>query len=862
MTSILGQTSSVQSALPVLIDAALKGALLVLLAALAAHALRNRSAASRHAVWTAAVIGHLAIPALVLILPAWRMPVLPAAPWMQSSPTPSATSVADRATRDADITAPKASAPTAPGTGAQPVVKTVAAGSGASLLITPAPTPGIGAASMSAVAILAAIWLVGAGLVLLRLAFGTWRVGQLARDGARVEDGGWLSLTQRLANRLGVTRPLTLLRGERLAVPVTWGIVYPAVLLPQDSDNWSEERRRFVLVHEMAHVKRFDALTQLLAQVAVALFWFDPLVWIAAHQMRVEREHACDDYVLRDGTTPSLYAGELLEMVRSIGTPSHDRAAPAFAALAMARRSEFEGRMLAILDPRLDRETLPRRGTLMTAAIVALLTLPLAALRPFQQPVATAATTAARDEFPESFKVSIQPAVAGASAVVTDAAATGAAATTSTNATSAMLTKTAVMATNEAQARAWSCDTYRGKERSTSTHINVNDSGSDQIIQYMMTDSERCSEATVVGPAKFSPDETRLAQLSPGGFARFRERTATSDRALSAVPVGDGSISYTATLDGRTVPFDGAMQAWFAGFLPQVLREAGINVPERVARLRAQGGVPAVLKEISQIRSSSAKTAHYQALLKGPPMSPGDAERVTIQAGEELVGSSGDLSSVIQKLPPSSMRSAPARRAVATALSRINSSGDKANTLEVLAPTADPDLLILLAQAAAELPSSGDKANFLIATAAEYLTPASGELRNAYFHTTSTLQSSGDMANVLMAAMPYGHATPQIAMQVIEISKGLASSGDAANVLISLVSQRVLKPGDTRATIAAIQRTLTMQSSGDRANVLIAIAGANLLTTREVKDAFTKAALALPSEGDRANALASAAKSH
>jgi len=131
------------------------------------------------------------------------------------------------------------------------------------------------------------------------------------------------------------------------------------------------------LVHEMAHVKRFDALTQLLAQISVAVFWFDPLVWIAAHQMRVEREHACDDYVLRDGTARRFYAGELLEWSGPSERPSHDRAAPAFAALAMARRSEFEGRMLAILDPRLDRHTLTRRGTLMTALIVALLTLPL-----------------------------------------------------------------------------------------------------------------------------------------------------------------------------------------------------------------------------------------------------------------------------------------------------------------------------------------------------------------------------------------------------------------------------------------------------------------------------------------------------
>jgi DNA-directed RNA polymerase specialized sigma24 family protein len=59
------------------------------------------------------------------------------------------------------------------------------------------------------------IWFLGAAVILLRLALGTWKVGQLAREGARVEDGVWLSLTQRLANRLGVSRPMTLLRGER-----------------------------------------------------------------------------------------------------------------------------------------------------------------------------------------------------------------------------------------------------------------------------------------------------------------------------------------------------------------------------------------------------------------------------------------------------------------------------------------------------------------------------------------------------------------------------------------------------------------------------------------------------------------------
>jgi hypothetical protein len=79
-------------------------------------------------------------------------------------------------------------------------------------------------------------------------------------------------------------------------------------------------------------------------------------------------------------------------------------------------------------------------------------------------------------------------------------------------------------------------------------------------------------------------------------------------------------------------------------------------------------------------------------------------------------------------------------------------------------------------------------------------------------------------------------------------------------VLRALIAQRALQDGNQQATLALIERTLTMTSSGDRANVLMTLAGTNLLSNTTVRDAFIKAAMALPSDGDRADVLASAAR--
>jgi hypothetical protein len=107
---------------------------------------------------------------------------------------------------------------------------------------------------------------------------------------------------------------------------------------------WTDERRHAVLLHELAHVHRGDCRVQALAQAACALYWFNPLVWKAAAALRAERERACDDEVLRHGARASSYATHLLEIARDLAPGIRPTAA-----LAMARRAELEGRLLAVL---------------------------------------------------------------------------------------------------------------------------------------------------------------------------------------------------------------------------------------------------------------------------------------------------------------------------------------------------------------------------------------------------------------------------------------------------------------------------------------------------------------------------------
>ncbi|MGD0190412.1 MAG: M56 family metallopeptidase [Rhizomicrobium sp.] len=284
---------------------AFAGAALILLAAWLLST--QKSAGARHLTWTAGLSAALVLPLLIAVTPtAFR--ILLAAPAPASS-LPRLIAVPDVA---AAATAWPASAQTG--------------------LTLDGPIIAFA---------LFAVWLAGAVIVFARSVLSAFCLAMLKRR------------SRAFALAPGDLPPVSANRQEcelRLSHdesgPMTWGVLRPLILLPQSAVTWPRERLQAVLLHELAHIRRRDALTQAVSRIACAVYWPNPLVWLAARQLRREAEMAADDCVIVSGVMPSQYAGELLQMA---GEFRSRVPALATAPLSMAAPSALEARIKSVL---------------------------------------------------------------------------------------------------------------------------------------------------------------------------------------------------------------------------------------------------------------------------------------------------------------------------------------------------------------------------------------------------------------------------------------------------------------------------------------------------------------------------------
>lgn len=356
------------------VDATARVTMLLLVAWWGAVMLRRRSAALRHSLWAMALCGAIVMPVVSRLAPGWRLPVLPAAAVEERRPTALAGAVPAPMPATPDGAMPRTFIPAAPGRStdrsrpARPAPPRPVAAPRRAEPIEATPLPLRDAvASWSIPGGWLAAWGLGALAAGLPTLLGLLSNRRVRRRSRPVVDADWLALAESLRQGLEIGRPVELLQCEGSAIPMTWGILRPVILLPEGASDWPEQKRRLVLLHELAHIRRHDAAIQLVGRLAAILYWFHPLAWFALHRLRVERERACDDCVVLAGERPTVYASQLLELALSARAPRLS------AAIAMARTNLLEDRLKAMFDETRSHGPLdPRSGRRLTVAVVAL----------------------------------------------------------------------------------------------------------------------------------------------------------------------------------------------------------------------------------------------------------------------------------------------------------------------------------------------------------------------------------------------------------------------------------------------------------------------------------------------------------
>ncbi|HEY2064859.1 MAG TPA: M56 family metallopeptidase [Gemmatimonadaceae bacterium] len=410
--------------LPLLLP--LAKATIILVAALGiTFGMQRASAGARHLVWLVTLVALVLVPALN----AWAPLRLAILPEVERAPAPTASATILAPIRDRATIGRATSSPAATAERGQSAVRADPSTNGPSTTDAARPRP-------NTAMILIALW---AGVLIaigLSLAYAALAVRRIVRRARPITERAWLDALYEVSDRLGLDEVPRVLRSDEAKMPFACGILTPTIVLPVDCDRWSADRRRAVLLHELAHIRRRDLIGHTLGRLVCAVYWFHPLVWTAAKRLRAESERACDDLALACGTRAADYAEHLLDIVTSV----RGDATPVVA-LAMARRKEFEGRMLAILDKDVRHSTPSRRQSAALTVTLAVIAVVVGAAAPapravqapwtpapaqVTQPRLNVASTPSRDARPAPVTVHVRvdptPAIAASSSTEMSAA--------------------------------------------------------------------------------------------------------------------------------------------------------------------------------------------------------------------------------------------------------------------------------------------------------------------------------------------------------------------------------------------------------------------------------------------------------
>ncbi len=361
-----------------LVEFFLKSSLVLGMALCLSFLLRKQSASVRHFLLGLSLVGLLVLPFLSAFMPGWHTGLLPS--WRTGPP---GQVVIDISPHQGEL----ASSTIAPLNRDHVQAKNSKYSTGEETVL-----PGAGRLIPLYRYGFTALWCLVSGLLLVRILFGLYGALRLTRRGIPLKGYPWQQLFLWFSTNTlkSLKRKVQLVKSKGIAVPMTWGVLKPVVLMPPSSSQWPLEQCSSVLFHELSHVKRWDFPVTLLCRISCCLYWFNPLSWMVFKRLRMEQEKACDQMVLQTGIKPSTYASSLLSLKQAIDN-RHYRPIPA---LGMAGSSELHERLTTILEKQIKIKEIKMKTKIMLLMLIVLAVALIGTAKPNQTSSAVTEETA------------------------------------------------------------------------------------------------------------------------------------------------------------------------------------------------------------------------------------------------------------------------------------------------------------------------------------------------------------------------------------------------------------------------------------------------------------------------------------
>jgi beta-lactamase regulating signal transducer with metallopeptidase domain len=675
-------------------------------------------------------------------------------------------------------------------------------------------------------------WMVGVGVLALRLIGGWIWVQRLKSHGAAAADDALQAMVMRLSRRLHITRPVMLLNTQGVDVPTVIGWLKPTVLLPMSAlSGLTSQQIEAILAHELAHIRRHDYLVNLLQTLLETLLFYHPAVWWLSKRIRAERENCCDDLAVSLCGDAVIYAraladleelrgsrarlvmaasgGPLLDRVRRLlaGPQTHAGRGPAWLAAVAAI-----GLMLVVAGGTIGSADDTRPGTVASAgsagsdtrlarlADTALNNLTLGAwrlLRVFvsmDPPPSPGAPQPPAPPAPPPPPPPPPPPAAGTWRPPMEAPPAPPA-----------LPSPPVPPAPPAPP-------------SGSASIVVDSDRQETTGNFTWSHNGEKIEVKFRGSFELNDDDTEIVKISPGGYVRFSDGMWMRGRSVEFTADGAGNVTRRFFVGSSERPFEPEGRAWLAKTLPRFVRMSGFNAKGRVARLLRNGGVPAVLAEISLIEGDWAKKVYYTELLKAADLDAASARRVLDDAARDI-DSDYELASLLIEGSAKLVLDDATRTAYLAAAKTLSSDYEQNRVLTNLVKrgSVTPALLPAVLDTSRSLDSDYEAASLLTLVVQRHT--ITGAVRAPFFAAVGGIGSGYEKGRVLQALLKRSDVPSDVLIDAL--NEAAKIGGYEASQVLQAAARHQDITGPARETYVRVADSLSEHEQGQALAALV-----------------------------------------